>query len=207
MAGNAMERIVIGLLQPEEILEASALLGRAMCTNPVHVAVLQGQGEKERRCLEAMFRLMLKHAPGRVLLAKDSGRIVGVMRLVEAPRCYPSPVQRLIQMSLMLTTLRGRLPRVLRWLSIWAKHDPKQPHWHLGPLGVLPERQGQGIGSRLLESFCEHLDQLQAAGYLETDRPENVRLYERFGFSVTGEAPVYGARTWFMWRPPPQDAP
>ena len=157
--------------------------------------------------LEAMLGLTLKHAPGRVPSAKDGGRIVGVMRMVEAPRCYPSPVQRLIQMSLMLTTLRGRLPRVLEWLSIWAKHDPRQPHWHLGPLGVLPERQGQGIGSRLLESFCEHLDQLQAAGYLETDRPENVRLYERFGFSVTGEAPVYGARSWFMWRPPPQDAP
>ncbi len=138
-----MERIVIELLQPEEIPEASALLGRAMCTNPVHVAVFQGQGEKERRCLEALFRLRLKHAPGRVLLAKDSGRIVGVMRMVEAPRCYPSPVQRLIQMSLMLTTLRGRLSRVLRWLSIWAKHDPKQPHWHLGPLGVLPEDRGR----------------------------------------------------------------
>ena len=201
-----MERIVIELLQPGEILEASALLGRAMCTNPVHVAVFRGQGEKERRRLEAMFRLMLKHVPGQVLLAKGSGRIVGVMRMIEAPRCYSSPVQRLIQLSLMITTLRGTLPRVLKWLSIWAKHDPKQPHWHLGPLGVLPERQGQGIGSRLLESFCEHLDRLRAAGYLETDRPENVPLYERFGFSVIGETPVYGAPSWFMWRPPPQDA-
>ena len=109
-----MERIVIELLQPGEIPEASALLGRAMCTNPVHVAVFRGQGEEERRRLEAMFRL--------------------------------------------------------------------------------------------LESFCEHLDRLQAAGYLETDRPENVPLYERFGFSVIGEAPVYGARSWFMWRPPRQDA-
>ncbi len=62
------------------------------------------------------------------------------------------------------------------------------------PAGRPAGGQGQGIGSRLLESFCEHLGRLQAAGYLETDRLENVRLYERFGFSVTGEAPVYGAR-------------
>ncbi len=90
---------------------------------------------------------------------------------------------------------------MLNYLSIWAKHDPKQPHWHLGPLVVLPERQGQGIGSRLLERFCGYVDQHGAAAYLETDKPGNVRLYERFGFSVTGEAPVYGTPTWFMWRP------
>ena len=80
------------------------------------------------------------------------------------------------------------------------KHDPKQPHWHLDPLGVLPERQGQGIESRLLQYFCERVDQCGVPAYLETDKPENVRLYERFSFSVTGEAPVYGVPTWLMWR-------
>ena len=39
-------------------------------------------------------------------------------------------------------------------------------------------------------------------GYLETDKPENVTLYERFGFKVTGEAKVFGVPNWFKWREP-----
>jgi hypothetical protein len=33
------------------------------------------------------------------------------------------------------------------------------------------------------------------SGYLETDRPENVAFYQRFGFEVTHEMPVLGTRT------------
>ena len=197
-----MEPIIIEELQPGEIREASVVISHAFVTSPVPIAVMRGQGEKQRRRLEAMFRLVLGRMPGQVLLAKDQGRIIGVMRMVEWPRCQMSPLQGLRLLPSMLKALRGTLPRMLKYLSIWAKHDPKEPHWHLGLLVVLPERQGQGTGSRLLERFCEHVDQLGAAAYLETDKPENVRLYERFGFSVTGEAPVYRAPTWFMWRPP-----
>ncbi|MFQ6121696.1 MAG: GNAT family N-acetyltransferase [Dehalococcoidales bacterium] len=193
-----MEQIVIEPAQPREILEASVLLSRAFATNPIQLTVFQGR----RRAIETSFRTMLGRFPGQVLLAKESGQTIGVMRMVEWPRCQVSPLQILTVLPSVLNALRGTLPRVLRFNSIWAKHDPKQPHWHFGPIGVLPERQGQGIGSQLLEHFCKHVDQLGEAAYLETDKPENVRLYERFGFSVSGETPVFGVPTWFMWRPP-----
>ncbi len=92
-------------------------------------------------------------------------------------------------------------------MRTWSKHHPTEPHWHLGPIAIVPELQGQGIGSQLLEHFCSHVDQAGQAAYLETDRPENVPLYERFGFKVTEEAPVLGVRNWFMWRPPRRDVP
>jgi predicted N-acetyltransferase YhbS len=86
--------------------------------------------------------------------------------------------------------------------STWANHDPRQPHWHLGPIGVLPQLQWQGIGSRLLLKCCEIIDQRKEAAYLETDRPENVPLYGRFGFVVTDEEQILGVTNWFMWRSP-----
>jgi hypothetical protein len=54
----------------------------------------------------------------------------------------------------------------------------------------------------LLGHFCERVDRLKQAAYLETDKSRNVRLYERFGFSVVEEAPVLSVPNWFMWRPP-----
>jgi hypothetical protein len=44
----------------------------------------------------------------------------------------------------------------------------------------------------LLADNCQRLDQTRMLSYLETDKPENVRLYERFGYEVTDEATVIG---------------
>ena len=200
-----MGGIVIEPLQPGDVGEAAVLLSRAFVTNPVIVAMFHDQDERTRRAWEGMFRLRLKRMSGQVVVARDGGRVVGVMRLVEWPCCHTSTWQGLKLLPSMFKALKGNTLRVLRFYSIWGEHDPNQPHWHLGPMGVLPERQGHGIGSGLLEHFCEHVDRLRAEAYLETDKPENVRLYERFGFSVTGGVPVYGVPTWFMWRPEQQN--
>jgi ribosomal protein S18 acetylase RimI-like enzyme len=148
-----------------------------------------------------MFKIQLRRRALDVLLAKDDGQIVGVMGICEWPHCQMSTMETLRLFPSMLRALWGTLPRAAKLSSIWGENDPKLHHWHLGPIGILPERQGQGIGSRLLRHFIEHVDRLGAAAYLETGKTENVRLYERFGFSVTGGAPVLDVPTWFMWRP------
>ena len=63
--------------------------------------------------------------------------------------------------------------------------------------------QGQGIGSILLAEHCRRLDDRgDEVGYLETDKPENVRFYEKQGYRVIGEAPALGVPSWFMRREP-----
>ncbi|MGW4247775.1 GNAT family N-acetyltransferase, partial [Nocardia sp. NPDC004722] len=87
------------------------------------------------------------------------------------------------------------------WINAWGRRDPAEPHWHLGPVAVDDGLQGQGIGSRMLTDFCARVDDRRAAAYLETDKPENVKFYERFGFTVLDEAEVLGVPNWFMHRP------
>jgi ribosomal protein S18 acetylase RimI-like enzyme len=132
----------------------------------------------------------------------NDDRVVGVMRMVEWPRCQMSPVEKLRMLPIILGGPIGATLRALKGRAVWSKHDPKEHHWHLDPLVVAPEMQGRGIGSQLLERFCQHVDRAKQAAYLETDKSENVRLYERFGFSVVEEAPAIGVHTWFMWRSP-----
>ena len=91
--------------------------------------------------------------------------------------------------------------RISSWLATWSKNDPKEPHCHLGPIGIHPAAQGRGIGQRLMALCCEDLDRTMISGYLETDRSENVAFYQRFGFEVTVEIPVLGVPNFLMRRP------
>ncbi|MEE8194687.1 MAG: GNAT family N-acetyltransferase [Dehalococcoidales bacterium] len=148
------------------------------------------------------MRVALERLPGQTFVAKDDGQIVGGMKMVEWPDCQLPPLKMLPMVPPMLKVLGTSIIKVFKWMPAWAKLDPKEPHWHFGPFTVLPQRQGQGIGSQLLTYFCKHVDRLGAAAYLETDKPENVPLYQRFSFEVTSEAPVLGVPNWFMWRSP-----
>jgi len=199
-----MEHIAIEPLQPSELPEAVAVVSRAFSTQPNIIAVLGERPHKER--VEALFRITLGRLPGQVLVAKKGDRIVGVLRMVEWPQCQISPIQGLKLLPAMLMAVRGAVLRGLKPRRAWAKRDPQEPHWHIDPIGVEPELQGQGIGSLLLTRYCEHVDALSQASYLETDRPENVPLYERFGYTVIGEESISGVTNWFMWRSPRQKA-
>jgi predicted N-acetyltransferase YhbS len=84
------------------------------------------------------------------------------------------------------------------WLGSWATHDPSEPHVHLGPIAVDPEAQGRGIGRHLMQRYTRELDCAGWAGYLETDRPENVAFYERFGFELIETSSVLAVPNYFM---------
>ena len=86
------------------------------------------------------------------------------------------------------------------WFKEWAKHDPIEQHWHLGPLGVLPTHQGLGIGSMLMERFCKEVDACMAKAYLETDMEKNVRFYEKFGFRIISQSEIFGVKNHYMLR-------
>ena len=116
--------------------------------------------------------------------------------------CQATATQRLRLLPGLVALGPRTAARVGRWISSWAKRDPDEPHVHLGPLAVDAHLQGQGIGSLIMQEHCRRLDRAGEVGYLETDKAENVRCYERFGFEVIDEGNVLGVPNWFMRRPP-----
>jgi GNAT superfamily N-acetyltransferase len=77
------------------------------------------------------------------------------------------------------------------------------PHFRLEFYGVVPERQGAGVGSALIEHGHRRADELGLPTYLETFSDWNVGFYRHRGYEVVGEF-VVGDRTrgWGMIRPP-----
>ena len=135
-----------------------------------------------------------------MLVAEDMGRIVGVLNAIEWPNCQLRMNEKLkIAPSMIRVTGLG-LPRAFTMMSVWAKHDPRKRHWHVGPIGVHPERQGGGIGKALLAAFLDMADAQGSPAYLETDADRNVALYEKFGFKAIEQEDISGVNNRFMWR-------
>ncbi len=67
-------------------------------------------------------------------------------------------------------------------VTITNDHGHKAKGWYgLGPISVLPQRQGHGIGSRLMEQALSELRAMQAAGCVLLGEPA---YYARFGFQA-----------------------
>ncbi len=189
-----MKTVEISFMEKNDVQKAAEVLSRAMLANPLHVAILLGKGEQQRKEIETMFFELFCQLPGIVFLAKKEQRIVGVMRMNSctgrtAPIVPEAPADE--------TDVAWRKSV---WQAEWARRDPVYQHWHLGPIGVLPEFQGSGIGSRLLERFCLEADACGSPAYLETDLDRNVRLYEKFGFKLCDETEIFGVPNRFMLR-------
>jgi GNAT superfamily N-acetyltransferase len=170
-------------------------------SSPLERAVRGTIDDRQRRGLVRAYTATCR-LPGQVSVASSDDRVVGAIRWVESPRCRLRWSRKLAMAPTAISAFGRNLPKAMRWVAAWSTRDPSEPHVHLGPIGVQPALQGHGIGSQMLAVYCEQLDLDGDAGYLETDKPENVRLYERFGFDVRGEAYVLGVPNWFMWRKP-----
>ena len=176
-----------------------SVLADAFVTNPLHLAAF-GPGRMDQNRL--FFRIGLRQMfIGQAFVALVDGAVGGYVHFNASPDCLPAPLTIPHAAATMLKPLGEAIPKVIKWFSRWCHLDPEEPHVHLGPIGVAPERQRQGIGTALMQRYVEYLDQQKAAGYLETDRPENVEFYKKFGFAVQREEELIGTLTWYMWRP------
>jgi ribosomal protein S18 acetylase RimI-like enzyme len=194
-------RVEIGDTRPEETAEAVAVAARAMCTSPMAFAVLGPSHARRYRHTHRFFsRLYRLAAHQRPLVARLDGRIVASTNDLVLGACRARPIDIFRTLPALAITGPRAAVRTARWFNDWEHRDPDRPHAHFGPFGVEPELQGRGIGSVLLTEYTRRLDQAGEHSYLETEKPENVALYQRFGFEVIDEAEVVGVPNWFMWR-------
>lgn len=70
------------------------------------------------------------------------------------------------------------------------------PWFALGPVSVLPSRQGEGIGARLILAGLNEIESLGARGCILTGNPD---YYRRFGFELApANVPANEPAAYFM---------
>jgi ribosomal protein S18 acetylase RimI-like enzyme len=191
-----------------------------MRDNPSSVALFGDDPVRRVRVLEPVYHWVLASLQRPSLVARRRGLIVGIAALAPPDRCFfrqTAARQKTVQIGrtrvgatmpsvprhLLLPLLRlgpGALARLSTWGEAGLKHDPQERHQHVELVVVEAALQGLGIGQLMMEELCREMDELPDVAYLETDKQENVRFYERFGFQVADEATVLETRNWYMQR-------
>ena len=184
--------------------QTARVLARAFHDDPVFGWMLPAEGSRHRR-IQRFFVTELHHESlrhGAVDAAWADGRVAGA-----AVWFPPGTWTAGTEASALPGYLRAfgrRIGVVSQFESVAVGVHPRdQPHWYLAFIGVDPVRQGQGVGAALLRSRLRRSDEEGLPAYLESSKPENVPIYQHFGFHVTGalglpqDAPVVST----MWRP------
>lgn len=186
-------------------------LAAAFAEDPITGFLLR-TGPQYRERVTQFFSLLMRAriALGMpVLLARGSGSVHGAtMGYNTAQPVWPRAVAD--DWDRFESAIPGLSERMSRYDEIAEKYKPSAAHYYLGVIGTDPTRHGLGLGTRLLQSFCDlsAADPLSNGVYLETANPSNIRFYERAGFAETGRGRLGGAtlRCMFLAHRPRHDA-
>lgn len=200
------ESVTISRIGQQLRSEAIATTCRAFWPDPLFGFFARSE-EHEQRVLPHFLGALLRDAMahGEVWGALEQGRVVGSASWLPpgmTPRSRAREFGIYLASARALLTCRNRRTGI-RLLDAVEDRHPTEPHWYLALLGVEPTHKGRGIGTALLGPTLDRCDQELMPSYLETQKPENLPFYERFGFRVLEEVTVPGSPpVWLMWRDP-----
>ena len=139
--------------------------------------------DKNRVLTEVMVRFCLKY--GDVVATSDN--FEGVMAI--APYGKDMTALRIIRSGAFFLSMKiSNEAKKFKVLSDAIEEAKKslnlEPYIHPLIMGVSKEYQGKGFGRKLIKAIIEKAEIEKKPIYLETQKEDNVALYEKYGFSV-----------------------
>jgi GNAT superfamily N-acetyltransferase len=187
-----------------DVPQLADALARAFHDDPGFSHVLPDPGDRTGR-LRLFFETELRGIGIPAGLAWTTDDVVGGAVWMP-PDAWRVPVTATLRELRPVARAFGRRLPLAFWsrLRMEARHPKRPQHWYLAVMGVVPERQGRGLGGELLRPALESLDADGIPAYLESSSPRSRALYQRNGFEVNAEInlPAGGPPLWLMWRDP-----
>lgn len=186
---------------PKDHGEVVETLARAFQSDPALSWIVPNE-ERRKTALRGLFRSTVPADAAAGVVIRSAGDESAA--LWRAPGQADSTFGEFVSTMLpMLSTFRTALPRALTVSNGITAHRPKDHYWYLHYIGVRPDHQGKGFGGRLIRERIVAADAAGVPSWLETATPDNVGLYQRFGFAIINEwdVPQGGPHFWGMMRP------
>jgi ribosomal protein S18 acetylase RimI-like enzyme len=195
-----------------DIEPASSVLARAFYNDPLWLYLLPNPTERAA-LVRHTFRATFPAIVGTEQVYGIGDPLAGV-----AIWSTPQPAKPFVQglfnpftvtlaFSPLVLAFRRALPAFIKFEEMRKTYAP-EPHYYLNSIGVVPEAQGRGYASKLIRPFLAKADSEGVSAYTETATPENVPLYEHYGFVVQEEyaLPNTPLRLWSFLKTPRKPA-
>ena len=199
-----MDRLQTCVANPKQYPDAAASLTEAFLEDPV-LSYLFEDEEHRPLLLSAFFANRLASRAETDLLLLPSGYEKSAAALWEKPGKDSQNDSSFSGAIAAAVTVLGEQWISDRLLNLGPLFEakPETKHWYLAFVGTRPEVRGKGLASALIAEITETCDRGEMPAYLESSNLENVALYEKHGFRVTGEVTLKnGPIVPLMWREP-----
>jgi ribosomal protein S18 acetylase RimI-like enzyme len=192
-------------LSKKDIDWASKTLEQAFYKDPM-LNFIYGDTINKPGRLNSFFRTTLRLA---VLYGESLGTAEkdGVLMMLP-PDKTKMTIGMMLQSGILAAPIKmgwASFSRMMAFMDFSEKEHKaatSSDHYYIMTVGVLPERQGMGIGKKLMTKALEIVDANHKQCYLETQNKTNVPIYQKFGFEVVSdkEIPSGGLHNWGMLR-------
>jgi len=196
-----MNGIEIRRMLPSEAEIVAEVDSYAYQNDPMAVAIQQSNSEETRKKREKNLIRMYSNKPQETFVAVLEGKIIGFIRSFPCTGLFKDLSYSEGEYEYITNHEIEELSIEQRrkwWLMTMKKHDLDTPHSHVGPFGVLPEFQGRGVGSKLIENYFSRLKGVPS--YLETFTASNARFYEKRGYELMVTDDVLGMKGYWLLR-------
>lgn len=179
-----------------------AALAAAFFDDPVFGWLISGGARRQAR-LERYFAIQLAHALADGHVWTSDG-LYGAALCMPPGRWRVPPRLMAANSGRLASVFRGRLPRAVGLLAAMERRHLRGAHYYFSYIGVAPEAQGRGLGSRLMRPALDRCDEERLPAYLEASSERNAALYERLGFQCTEVLRFAGSPPLMLMTRPPQ---
>jgi GNAT superfamily N-acetyltransferase len=196
-----------GRMAKEQIPDSAQVLARAFQDDPLTNYWLPDE-EHRRKALPWFMGIAAKYGHTYGEVETTEGGVLGNAIWLTPGNTHVPPL-RMMRAGMYAAPFKlgwgnfGRFMKSLDFMEKIHKEQAPEDHWYLMIIGVDPPRQGQGIGSALMQPAIAKADAAHLPCYLETQTEINVTLYRKHGFDVVVETelPDDGPHVWCMKRP------
>lgn len=188
-----------------QIKPAAKVMARAFHEDPLMIFYIPDPVEREKK-LPHLYEFLLKFTFKNGEAYATSKNLEGIAVVFLAPNFKMNIWQGVWYGGISLYFKLG--PEVMKKMmnqpDIEIIHNRLAPknHWYLEILAVDPKLQGRGFGRKLLKPVLQRSKQTALPCYLETQQPNNVSLYQKFGFKLLESNPLSAGKVMnhsMMW--------
>ena len=190
LAKKAIEKAGLYIVEKKDIDRLALVAADAYRDYPLHNWLTKGKYDEKASLL--IMKISLKAMSEDAIIYADSEEINGFAAWLPfgftgnktLPFLFNGGLKLILHSGLGII---GRLLTYEKYAMNLKKEFTDNYDWYLYNLSIKKEAQGKGIASKLMRPMLNFCDDERMVAYLETNKQENVGLYQHYGFDLMRE--------------------